>query len=408
MPQIRFTDRKIQSLPRPAKGQVSYLDASERGFGIRVGGTKTWFVKYVHHGRQRWVSLGQYPAVTLVDARREALAVKSAVAKGRDPAAERKADRKAQTEILTFLELAQHFIEKHAKVKKRSWRDDERMLLKHCRPWHGRRAAEITQADVVGLLHEIARRAPIAANRVLACVRKAFNYTIQNPILGREPITVNPAYMVAAPGQENERDRVYNEAESRRLWRAFGELGIAGAVFKVCFATGQRLNEVAGMEWAETDGDLWTLPGARTKNRRVHLMPLNDLALGVLEHVRGLDERYAFPSTVRPGQAFSSFAKAARKVRELSGVGDFRCHDLRRSASTGVTRLGFSRFVADRLLNHVDTGVGARYDRHSYAKEKREAAEAWGRWLAGVVGEVETVVQMVPRAAGDEAPGGVN
>ncbi len=150
MPQIRFTGRKFQSLPRPAKGQASYYDVSERGFGIRVGGVKTWFVKYVHRGRQRWVSLGQYPAVTLVDARREALAVKNAVAKGRDPAAERKADRQAKTEILTFLELAQHFIEKHAKVKKRSWRDDERMLLKHCRPWHGRRAAAMPADPCTG------------------------------------------------------------------------------------------------------------------------------------------------------------------------------------------------------------------------------------------------------------------
>ena len=56
MPQIRFTDRKIQSLRRRARGQVSYFDQREPGFGIRVGGTKTWFVKYVHRGRQRWAT----------------------------------------------------------------------------------------------------------------------------------------------------------------------------------------------------------------------------------------------------------------------------------------------------------------------------------------------------------------
>ncbi len=424
MPQIRFTDRKIQSLRRRARGQVSYFDQREPGFGIRVGGTKTWFVKYVHRGRQRWVSLGQYPAMKLADARKAALAVKNAVAKGEDPAADRKAERQAHAESLSFLELAENFIEKHAKPKKRTWRDDQRMLLKHCRPWHGRRAAEITQANVVELLHEIATRgrrsvpevvgkekkggSPIAANRVLACVRKAFNYTIKNPLPGRERITVNPAHMVDAPGRETERDRVYSEAETQRLWEAFSERGIAGAVYKVCLATGQRLNEVARIEWAEIDVDLWTLPGARTKNRRVHVVPLNDLALGILKDGRGLDDRYAFPSPVRPGQPFSSFGRPAANVRELSAVADFSAHDLRRTCETGITRLGFSRFIADRLLNHVDSGVGARYDRYEYLKEKREAAEAWGRWLARVVGEAQAVVQMVPRASGEETPGGVD
>lgn len=424
MPQIRFTDRKIQSLRRSARGQVTYFDETEPGFGIRVGGTKAWFVKYVHRGRQRWVSLGQYPSMKLADARKEALAVKNAVAKGEDPAADRKAERQAHAETLSFLELAENFIEKHAKAKKRTWRDDERMLMNHCRPWHRRRAAEISRADVVELLHDIAthgrqrhprkngeprkRGAPIMANRVLASIRKAFNYTIQNPLPGREQITVNPAHMVDAPGREAERDRVYREDEIRRLWEAFSEHGVAGTVYKVCLATGQRLNEVARMEWSEIDVDLWTLPGDRTKNRRVHVVPLNYLSQGVVEGLRGHDEEFVFPSPVRSGRPFSSFGKASAKVRELSGVADFRAHDLRRTCETGITRLGFPRFIADRLLNHVDSGVGARYDRYEYLKEKREAAEAWGRWLAGVVGEPETVAQMVPRAAGDETPGGVN
>ena len=137
------------------------------------------------------------------------------------------------------------------------------------------------------------------------------------------------------------------------------------------------------------------------------MVPLNTIALDVLADLGTLDEVFVFPSPTRPGQPLSNFGKAAKKVRGLPGVEDFRAHDLRRTVQTGITRLGFPRFIADRLLNHVEPGVGSRYDRHDYLREKTEAAAAWGRWLSRVVGDAQAVVQMVPRAAGDETPGGV-
>ena len=104
MPQIRFTARKIAHLPIPAAGQVDYFSDNEPGFAIRAshGGSKTFFVKYVLNGKQRRMSLGQFPRVgggeersqSLAAARREMLAIKADVAKGRDPAAERRSQRR--------------------------------------------------------------------------------------------------------------------------------------------------------------------------------------------------------------------------------------------------------------------------------------------------------------------------
>ena len=91
-----------------------------------------------------------------------------------------------------------------------------------------------------------------------------------------------------------------------------------------------------------------------------------------------------------------NFGKAAARVKRVSGVDDFRAHDLRRSVSTGITKLGFPRFVADRLLNHADGSIGGVYDRYEYLKEKTDAANAWGRHLRNIVGEDTVVVQLRP------------
>ena len=379
MPQIKFTDRTIASLPIPDKGQVDYFCIGEPGFAIRVslGGAKAWFVKYLFKRKQHRLALGRYPSVTLKKARALARDAKSDVAHGIDPALARLMEQEAPT----FYELAQIFIERHAKPKKRSWREDQRILLKYCRPWHHHKAADISRADVVDLLHRIASGgAGIMGNRVLACVRKVYNYGIKNG-----HVEANPAYMVDAPAAETSRERVYSENELRRLWPAFGERGIAGSVFKFCLITGQRLSEVRGLPWDEIEGDLWTLPGARTKNRRIHIVPLSDMALELLEPLRLLDGDWVFPSPYKEGQPLATTDRAMLAVRDISGVKDYRTHDLRRTMTTGLTKLGHPRPDVGRLLNHTETGVTATYDRYDYLPLKKDLVAAWDRRLREIL-----------------------
>ena len=402
MPQIKFTDRTIASLKPPKQGQVDYFDANTPGFGVRVsyGGTKAWFVKYVHNGRQRRMTLGQYPAVKLAKAKELTLAAKSElVVEKQDPALRKKADRAA----LTFKELADLYLDEHAS-KKRSGKEDKRILNKYFVGWHPRKAMEIERGEIVERLQEIKRdHGPVMANRCLACVRKVYSWALRNAKL---PLAFNPALRLDAPGEETSRDRVYTDEEIKPLWAAFGDFGISGVVFKMCLVTGQRLNEVARMEWREIDGDRWTLPSARTKNKRVHVVPLSELALDLLGEQRPLSENWVFPSPKGKDQPITNTVKAVRgnngkkkpgrNSRAKSGVKDFTPHDLRRTLSTGLTKLGFTRFIVDRLLNHVEPGVGGVYDRHDYLKEKTEAMDAWGRYLRGLVGEAKKVVQLRP------------
>ena len=211
-PKKRLTDAVVRALSA-GETQVDYWCDIPKGFGLRVSpaGRKTFIVRYRVAGRRRRVSLGGYPVVTLADARRRAKQVLGEVAGGRDPAQARQDARGTPR----FGDLAELYLDKHAQAKKRSWREDRRIIESELFPlWRTRSAQEIYRRDVRELLEAIAERpAPIMANRVLALVRKIFNFGI-----AREIVEFNPCTQLERPGKEQRREpRPYGRRDSDSL-----------------------------------------------------------------------------------------------------------------------------------------------------------------------------------------------
>lgn len=386
MSKIHLTDMKVKSLKPPTSGQKDYFDERTSGFGIRVsyGGAKSWFVKYVHDGKQRRKTLGQYPAISLADARKQCLSVKHQLAVDEtDPAVQKSKDQKE----LTLLELINKFIEMHAKVKKKSWKEDQRILNKYFSSFHRRKAAEISKPEIRDLLQNIMKNnGGTMSNRCLASIRKVYNFGIQNGYIDN-----NPALFLDRPAQEVSRDRFYSDLEIRQLWKAFDQCGVSGEVFKMCLSTGQRLREVSGMRWEEIDRledrkPVWTIPKTRTKNSRTHIVPLSTLSIRILTKAKGNSDTWVFPSPLGLDQPVTIGNRNRKSVRDKSDIDDFRPHDLRRTVQTNITKLGFPRFFADRLLNHVEGGVGQIYDQYDYSKEKTEAMNGWSERLSLQIG----------------------
>lgn len=229
--------------------------------------------------------------------------------------------------------------------------------------------------------------------RTHAYLRRFFNwctergYLKDNPISGLKP-----------PGQAKDRDRVLDDAEALEVWRAAEAMsGVFGPMVKLLLLTGQRLNEVAGMRWAEinTDRATWVLPSERTKNKREHEVPLTKTALDILAAIPrmsadGKPSPLVFTTTGRtPVSGFSRAKKTidaaildARQEQdpEAEPMPHWTFHDLRRTVTTGLAKMGVHPHVADALLNHKSgtiTGVAAVYNRHAYLDERRRALEAW-------------------------------
>ncbi len=340
MPRLTFTDAAVRALQPPPAGQVVYLDAGMPGFGLRIaaGGARTWVFTYRQGKRVRRLTLGHYPHLSLADARKKAKTARAEADLGGDPAAEKRAEREAAT----FAELVTDYIERHAKPKKRSWRADEQMLKKHVpASWNDRKAADVTRRDVRELLAKVAAATPIAANRLLACLRKLFNHGIRWDLIGS-----NPCALIERPAPERQRERVLTADELRRVWAAFdAENAHVAALFRLRLLTAQRGGEVRTMEWSEVDLDAgwWTILAEKAKNRRAHRVPLSPQAVAHLRTLPRLDGcGWVFPSARGDGGCRRTITKAVTRIRKASGV-DFWPHDLRRSAASHMTGMGISR-----------------------------------------------------------------
>jgi integrase len=151
--------------------------------------------------------------------------------------------------------------------------------------------------------------------------------------------------------------------------------------------TGQRREEVGELPWTEISPDLatWTLPKERAKNKCANLVPLSTQARAILAaRPRG---EYVFPGD-RGNRVFNSWAKSKTRLDQISGVTNWRLHDLRRTCATGLQRLGVRLEVTEAVLNHVSgsrAGIVGVYQQHDWKHEKRAALQAWGDRVQAIV-----------------------
>lgn len=398
---MKFTTRSLESLKPRAERYEAWED-NGKGFGLRVApsGKKSFIYMYRFEGRPRRMTLGQFPKVSLAQAHQLHAQARAKLERGIDPGAESLNRKRAAASAATVQELVDQYMEKHAKPRKRSWREDERILHKEVlrdAGWGKRKAKDITRRDVIELLDSIVERgAPIAANRTFGVIRKMFNFAIS-----RDIVSVSPCTAIVAPSAENRRDRVLSEQEIGLLWKGLDTAPVSAQTrlgIRLIIATAQRNGEVVGARKEEFDlkQGWWTIPGERAKNGLPHRVPLNDTALEVIQELLQLnneereDNPYLFPS---PHQSGPILADALSRAvhRSITGknphipIAHFTPHDLRRTAASHMASLGVSRLVIGKLLNHVERGVTAIYDRHSYDSEKRQAMDAWDRKLQGII-----------------------
>jgi integrase len=258
----------------------------------------------------------------------------------------------------------------------------------------------LVEADVVDLISQPSPRGGkngglSSKNNLLAAVKRCFKWARKttNPQIRQRYLAVDPAAEVEKPlKKEPSRDRTLEDDEIIAFWKGCGEtLGYPfGPCFRLLVCTGQRREEVAGMRWSELDleAKTWNIPGARTKNGRPHIVHLSELALSIIEGlprfkpIAGKD----FGFSTKGDVSISGFDYA--KNRLTMPASNWTLHDLRRTVTTGMARLGIPPHIADRVLNHQNgtiNGVAAVYNRFAYLEERKAALEAWGQFLADLV-----------------------
>jgi integrase len=412
MPKQHLTSQFIRNL-KPQGKRVEYYDQhlikdgalkkkGVKGFLVRLtkAGNKYFYYSYWHNSTSKRYKIGSYPNIGISEARDKARELARIVNNGIDPQAEKRA-QKNKEEPKTIGELAALFKKKHLPKLRPSTQSSytariDSIILPALKDIP---VNDLQRMEIIEMLDELIfeKGEHVNANRVRAILSSMYSFGVQRGIADYNPVkTIKPL------GKEQSRDRVYDESEINALWEAFEKQPEPGqSVFKILLLLGQRKGETCRMQWDDIEDGTWTIPKQHTKAKRTHYVPLSEIAMGILEGLPPNSDKspHVFQSTVRKGQHASHLADAVQRIRELSGVTDFRIHDLRRTAATYMAEAGTERTIIGKVLNHKglsgDSQVTARYDRYDYMKEKRQALNRWASKLGQIIEGKETKIHKI-------------
>lgn len=385
----KFTDAYIKGLK--AKSQRYFVreeaPRGEGGFGIRVmpTGAKSWQMIYTFEGRRKWLFLGEYPGMALIDARAVFREKRKILAAGKDPGEETRSKAQERRDSWTVNKLCDEFLEKHAAIKKRprSAHEDKLNLARDVRPaWGERKARDIRPSDVVTLLDEIVKRgAKVQANRTLATISKMFDWA-----LPREVVVFNPAAGIEKPTAELPGERDLSFDEVKVLWRAMDEDKVAPAevknILKVLLLTGARPSEILEASWDLVDNGWLVRSAVDAKTKRVYRIYLSTPVLKLLGKA---GEGLIFTKGKGKPIPVNDLSRWVRRCNHF-GVADWTPRDLRRTCTTRLAEAGTQPHVVKRALNHTIPGITAKvYDRYTYAPEVKVAMDQWGKTVMDAV-----------------------
>jgi integrase len=389
---VRLTAQTVRTIALPAGvADKVFFDSDLPGFGLRVRatGAKTWMVQYAISGRTRRIVLGSTAVLNPGKARETAKDLLAQVRLGRDPA-----DEKAQARVKaaeTIGALLPRFLQRQrARLKPRSYQEVERHLLIHAKPLHGYPIESIVRRTIAIRLAEIEEASgPAAANRVRGSLSAFFAWAAREGYVDSNPVAFTNKAV-----ENGARERVLSDDELVAIWRGAGD-GQYGAIVKVLMLTGARRDEVASLRWDEIDFDeeTITLPPARTKNKREHVIPLSECARSILAaqprriEAAGTERDLVFGHGVSGWQDWSG-SKADLDAR-MGNAFEWTLHDFRRSLSTALhDRFGVLPHVVEAILGHVGGhrgGVAGVYNKAIYLEERRRALQRWAEHIESLV-----------------------
>jgi integrase len=402
---VQLTEVTISRLKPPAGGRIERWDTSLPGFGYRLTstGAKSFVVALRKPGAKHPARflLGSPPRMSLKEARKKAGDALE------DPAAFFAEREQIKTDDAnTFGILAEQFLA-HGRTKRgrllrpATKKEYRRALLDYAKSLHDKPAQDIRRGEIADLISELAnRRGATTAMRTRAALSRFFSW-----LLAKDRVIGNP--VAGTEGFETgKRKRVLTDDELRAIWDATQPPSDFNTIVRMCLWTGGRRSEPGGMrdsehghvKTKEFDGEVWTVPGERTKNHRDLALPLPRQARDALEQwPRRVGRDLLFGHGPKGFQGWSrakarlddriARANAERRLGRQLGAGEkpaetdalppWDLHDLRRTVETRLKALGIRGEIVNRTLNHAAGPITERYDMYEYLREKADALQLW-------------------------------
>lgn len=381
---LKLTKSAVDRI-QPSDAERIVWDTELQCFGLRVTsrGEKSYLVKYRNsEGRQRKHTLGRHGTMTAEEARKLARELLGNVAKGGDPAAERKEARSAPT----MADLVNYYFDVYApqqSLAAGTTQKNRRFWGQHIKPRLGtRKVAAITQADIRAL-HLARKETPTDANRMLRFLSRLFTLAVQREWRASSPCVGIKLY------PENKRERWLSEEEWAQLLQALDAYAAehednakpANAV-RLMLLTGCRPQEAIQAKWDmfDLEARTWTMPSHHVKQRRQHVAPLSDAAFSLLEAMKAEaseDATYLFPGKDGEKPRYD-VRRCWAAVCIMAGLEGVHLHDLRHTFASHLVSRGASLYLVGGMLGHTQAQTTQRYA-HLAPNAKLEAANIIGQ-----------------------------
>ena len=340
------------------------------------------------------VALGEVGALSLDGARDVARHWLELIGKGTDPRVEKERLRREQrlADACTFGAVAEDYIKRHLRGKRRARRDEQEIRYNLLPAWGDRLVTDITRRDVVELIEAIADRPALyTAHLVFGHARTMFNWAIHRGIYGLEASPLDRLRPGQLLGPKKHRERVLEDPELGALWRACDKIGYPhGPLVQLIALTGARRGEAAEAKWAEFDSSTWTVPSERFKSDTIHKVPLSPEAVALISGLPRFNGGPFMFTTTFGKKPVGDFSRAKERLDALMaeelGAAPLRwtLHDVRRTVRTRLSKL-VTFMVAELIIGHAKSGLARVYDQHEYSEEKRTALAAWAKRLMSIV-----------------------
>ena len=374
---------------------------SHPGLLLRVGvkGDIVFTYRYQLAGQRRSMALGSYPSKKLTELETEYSKARQEVKNGIDPLEVKETETAAENP--TVLQLVIRYLENYVdvKLKLRTQKEYRRQFEKYILPKLGKRKVnEVKRATIVALVeYQAKKNGPIMANRNLAVIKGLFTYAVKVGILEH-----SPAAGISPPGKPVVKDRVLSLKEVSLMIKVLNDAPRdARDILLLILLTGQRPGEICAMHRSQLEGEWWNLAGSDTKSGRAHRVYLSKWVRDIIKARQddGLSDDYLFPSYgekrlhLQPDNLKNWFNRKLNQEFQNVGIQPFTAHDLRRTAATGMAKLGHAAVVPD-ILNHAPQGITRTvYDRYDREPEIKRALIIWEHAIKQAVeGDSEGIV----------------
>ncbi|WP_312839402.1 tyrosine-type recombinase/integrase [Pantoea piersonii] len=389
-----LTDTKLRKSLGKRREAVEVLsDAHGLNVRLSVAGAVTFFYRYRWNGKPAQITIGEYPTVSLSEARDRRQLFRKWLTEDLDPRQQIKLEKKNKTEAFTVDEAYRYWEEYYCRPEGIvALPNNRKSYERHIKPVLGDALVDqTTKGNWITAFDAMGRT--VMSGEMLSIMKRAFRFCSNRGVISNNPLeNVRRSDVGTSPAYK---DRKLSDSEIKTIWEELETLSIEKKIMiKFLLLTGCRSGEIRKARWSWFDfkEKTWTVPAEEYKTGKTVRRALGDATSSMLSALYEISSselvltKVKTRSTVPEPLNQTQVSVYSHYISNRTGIAPWTPHDMRRTVATRLSELGAPPHVIEKLLGHQMGGVMARYNLHDYLDDQRHWLKVWHDHLEKVIG----------------------